>query len=60
MIALSPEWDHWFDEAFADLVTRDPDLVQAEFDSVITGGWPPDGTEDQAPGIRDAPRSDSW
>jgi hypothetical protein len=35
MIALSPEWDRWFDEAFTDLVTSDTDLVRAEFDALM-------------------------
>jgi hypothetical protein len=35
MIALSPEWDRWFDEAFTDLITSDADLVRAEFDALI-------------------------
>ncbi|SDT74755.1 hypothetical protein [Actinoplanes derwentensis] len=33
--ALSPEWDHGFDEAFTDLIASDPDLVQGEFDALI-------------------------
>jgi hypothetical protein len=33
--ALSPEWDHGFDEAFTDLVTADPDWVHDEFDALI-------------------------
>jgi hypothetical protein len=33
--ALSPEWDRGFDEAFTDLISSDPDLVQAEFDALI-------------------------
>jgi hypothetical protein len=37
--ALSPEWEHGFDEAFMDLVTSDPDLVRAEFDALIGAGW---------------------
>ncbi|MDY7086276.1 MAG: hypothetical protein SYR96_14340 [Actinomycetota bacterium] len=37
--ALSPEWDHGFDEAFAELVSSDPDLVQAEFDDLIASSW---------------------
>jgi hypothetical protein len=35
MIALSPEWDRWFDEAFTDLITGEADLVRAEFDALI-------------------------
>ncbi|GAB2583230.1 hypothetical protein Aab01nite_84510 [Paractinoplanes abujensis] len=38
--ALSPEWDRGFDEAFAELVSNDPDLVQAEFDDLIAASWP--------------------
>ncbi|WP_249998333.1 hypothetical protein [Actinoplanes sp. M2I2] len=38
--ALSPEWDHGFDEAFTELVSSDPDLVQAEFDDLIAASWP--------------------
>ncbi|MEU4245057.1 hypothetical protein [Actinoplanes sp. NPDC026619] len=33
--ALSPEWDHGFDEAFTDLVTSDPDWVRDEFDALV-------------------------
>jgi hypothetical protein len=33
--ALSPEWDHGFDEAFTDLIAADPDLVREEFDALI-------------------------
>lgn len=33
--ALSPEWDHGFDEAFTELISSDPDLVRAEFDALI-------------------------
>jgi hypothetical protein len=35
MIALSPEWDRWFDEAFTDLVTSDRDLLRAEFAAMV-------------------------
>jgi hypothetical protein len=37
--ALSPEWDHGFDEAFAELISNDPDLVHAEFDALIAAGF---------------------
>ena len=37
--ALSPEWDRRFDEAFAELVSNDPDLVQAEFDALVNACW---------------------
>jgi hypothetical protein len=37
--ALSPEWDRGFDEAFAELVSSDPELVQAEFDALIGACW---------------------
>jgi hypothetical protein len=37
--ALSPEWDRGFDEAFAELVSSDPDLVQAEFDALLNASW---------------------
>jgi hypothetical protein len=33
--ALSPEWDRGFDEAFAELISSDSDLVRAEFDALI-------------------------
>ena|SRR5438477_6739337 len=33
--ALSPEWDHGFDELFTELICGDPDLVRAEFDALI-------------------------
>ncbi|WP_157441935.1 hypothetical protein [Actinoplanes awajinensis] len=37
--ALSPEWDHGFDEAFTELVTSDPDLVRDEFDALIDASF---------------------
>jgi hypothetical protein len=37
--ALSPEWDRGFDDAFADLVSSDPDLVRSEFDALIGACW---------------------
>jgi hypothetical protein len=53
--ALSPEWEHGFDDEFAAIVTGDPELVQAEFDALIDACWsePPD---EPGPG---AARSDS-
>jgi hypothetical protein len=58
--ALSPEWDHGFDEAFAELVTSDPDLVQAEFDDLMAASWPgrsgpAQPPEPPAPTARSAP-----
>jgi hypothetical protein len=58
--ALSPEWDHGFDEAFAELVSSDPDLVQAEFDDLIAASWaepsgPPPPPASPAPTARSAP-----
>jgi hypothetical protein len=49
--ALSPEWDHGFDEAFTDLVTSDPDLVREEFDALIGANWdePPEPPAPPAP-----------
>jgi hypothetical protein len=49
--ALSPEWDHGFDEAFTDLVTSDPDWVQDEFDALISASWnqPPETPAPPAP-----------
>jgi len=38
--ALSPEWDRGFDEAFAELISSDDDLVQVEFDALIAATWP--------------------
>jgi hypothetical protein len=49
--ALSPEWDRGFDEAFAELVSSDPDLVQAEFDALVNASW-------QAPGTSPAVKTD--
>ncbi len=46
--ALSPEWDHWFDEAFTDLIAGDEDLVRAEFDALITAAWPAPPAPSQA------------
>jgi hypothetical protein len=37
---LSPEWDRGFDEAFAELVSHDDDLVRAEFASLTAASWP--------------------
>jgi hypothetical protein len=39
--ALSPEWDHWFDETFTNLITSDTDWTRAEFDTLIDATWPP-------------------
>jgi len=53
--ALSPEWDRWFDEEFTDLISRDEDLVRAEFDALIAGSWhvpprtPPAASDDATP-----------
>ena len=49
--ALSPEWDHGFDEAFTDLVTSDPDWVDNEFDALIGAGFgePPEPPAPSAP-----------
>jgi hypothetical protein len=59
--ALSPEWDRGFDEAFADLVTSDPDLVRDEFDALIGANWsePPEPPAPPAPpaGRPEPPRS---
>jgi hypothetical protein len=54
--ALSPEWDHGFDEAFAELVSGDPDLVQAEFDALIGACWnqPPAPPQPPAPAASSA------
>jgi hypothetical protein len=49
--ALSPEWDHGFDEAFTDLVTADPDWVRDEFDALIGANFnePPEPPAPPAP-----------
>ena len=49
--ALSPEWDHGFDEAFTDLVTADPDLVREEFDAIVGANFtePPEPATPPAP-----------
>jgi hypothetical protein len=39
--ALSPEWDRWFDETFADLVSSDKELTRGEFDELIAASWSP-------------------
>jgi len=39
--ALSPEWDRWFDETFADLVSSDEELTRGEFDALISASWSP-------------------
>jgi hypothetical protein len=49
--ALSPEWDHGFDEAFTDLITADPDWVRDEFDALVGAnfGEPPEPPASPAP-----------
>jgi hypothetical protein len=37
---LSPEWDRRPDDAFAELVCHDEDLVRAEFDRLTRSAWP--------------------
>jgi hypothetical protein len=37
---LSPEWDRWFDEQFADLIATDEELLRAEFDDLMSSSWP--------------------
>jgi len=56
--ALSPEWDRGFDEAFAELISSDADLVRAEFDAIVGAGFdePPAPPPPPAPsGARPAP-----
>ena len=53
--ALSPEWDRWFDEAFAELVAGHDDMVRAEFDALIAANWPPP-PEPPAPSTPRPPR----
>ena len=48
-LGLSPEWDRWFDEEFADLVVSDPDWTRAEFASLVARCVPPDAGPGQAP-----------
>jgi hypothetical protein len=43
---LSPEWDRWFDETFADLVASDEDLARGEFDALISATWSPPAPSD--------------
>jgi len=38
---LSPEWDRWFDETFAELVSSDEELTRGEFHALINASWPP-------------------
>jgi hypothetical protein len=49
--ALSPEWDHGFDEAFTELISGDPELVREEFDALIGANWadPPEPPASPAP-----------
>jgi hypothetical protein len=49
--ALSPEWDHGFDEAFTDLISSDPDWVREEFDALIGANFtePPEPPAPPAP-----------
>ena len=53
--ALSPEWDHGFDEAFAELISNDPDLVRAEFDALIAAGFDQPPTPPTPPAPSAAP-----
>jgi hypothetical protein len=56
--ALSPEWDRGFDEAFAELISGDPELVRAEFDAIIDAGFdepPGPPTPPAPPAARPAP-----
>jgi hypothetical protein len=55
--ALSPEWDHGFDEAFTDLITSDPDLVREEFDTLIGANFdePPEPPASPAPPVPPGP-----
>jgi len=46
---LSPEWDHWFDEQFADLIAADEELVRAEFDDLMSSTWPPSPSHPSPP-----------
>jgi hypothetical protein len=47
---LSPEWDRWFDETFADLVSSDEDLTRGEFAARwAAGGAPPAPPEAAGP-----------
>ena len=51
---LSPEWDHWFDETFADLVSSDEELTRGEFDALMAATWTPSAppTPSSADGLR--------
>jgi hypothetical protein len=59
--ALSPEWDRGFDEAFAELISNDPDLVRAEFEAIIDASFndPPGPPAPPAPSAaQPSPRPD--
>jgi hypothetical protein len=47
--ALSPEWDRGFDQAFADLISGEPDLMRAEFDNLIGEVWTPPSSRTPPP-----------
>lgn len=53
--ALSPEWDHGFDEAFTELINGDPDLVHAEFDALIGASFNEPPTPPAPPAAQPAP-----
>jgi hypothetical protein len=55
--ALSPEWEHGFDDEFTELVTGDPELVRAEFDALIDACWnePPEEPGPAASGAEATP-----
>ncbi|MEU7901689.1 hypothetical protein [Actinoplanes sp. NPDC049118] len=49
--ALSPEWDRGVDEAFAEIVSGDRDLVRAEFEAIVGAAFdePPEPPAPPAP-----------
>jgi len=50
---LSPEWDRWFDEQFADLIATDEELLRAEFDDLMSSSWPQPPTPPSPPAPAD-------
>jgi hypothetical protein len=42
---LSPDWGRGFNEAFADMISHDDDLVRAEFTDLTRRAWRPAAAE---------------
>jgi hypothetical protein len=56
---LSPEWDRWFDEQFADLIATDDELLRAEFEDLMSSSWRPPPSHPAPPAPPEQPPPDS-